>query len=203
MAVQEGPTAVRLSWTPSSDATGYVISYNRSSTDSVVVNVGASSEQLLLTGLQNGATYTISLVATSQHLSSAAVVMEITLGKTEVSHHSEKVLCAVSIAGLPTLSVTSVTTTSISLSWSVPSISVVTSYEVMWQETGSGTTEVTVVILMRTSYNIEQLDGNTNYTISVTAANPAGRANSHPIIISTGNGHIMLDLFCSTLSNYV
>ena len=79
MAVQEGHTSIRVSWTPSSDATGYTISYTGGgSSDSVTVS-GGSTDNYLLTGLQNGDSYTISIIATSQQFPSDAVVVEITL----------------------------------------------------------------------------------------------------------------------------
>ena len=62
-AVQDGPTSIRVSWTPSSDATGYGISYTGgSSSDSVAV--GDTNNHALM-GLTNGETYTISIVGTS------------------------------------------------------------------------------------------------------------------------------------------
>ena len=81
MAVQEGLTSVRMSWsppTPLGDTTGYRIYY--SGYNSGYVNVtGGSTDNYLLTGLQNGSIYTISLVATSLHLSSAAIDQEVIL----------------------------------------------------------------------------------------------------------------------------
>ena len=94
-------------------------------------------------------------------------------------------LFAVSLPGQPSVSVTSITATSISLSWSVPSDSVVTSYAVMWRETDSGATEMTSGSLTDTSYTIEQLDSTTIYTITVTAANQAGNTDSLPITSKT------------------
>ena len=62
-AVQDGPTSIRVSWTPSSDATGYGISYTGGgSSDSVAV--GDTNNHALM-GLTNGETYTISIVGTS------------------------------------------------------------------------------------------------------------------------------------------
>ena len=78
MAVQEGLTSIRVSWTPSSDATGYIISYTGGGSGSV--NVG-STGNYPLTGLVMGASYTISIVATSQHFSSRAVELRVTLGE--------------------------------------------------------------------------------------------------------------------------
>ena len=64
-AVQAGPTSITVSWGPSSDATGYRIDYDSSGGDSGNVTVsGGSTDNETLTGLQNGDTYTISIVAT-------------------------------------------------------------------------------------------------------------------------------------------
>ena len=81
-AVQEGPTSIRVSWTPSSDATGYTISYTGGgSSDSVTVS-GGSTDNYLLTGLVMEASYTISIVATSKHFFSGSVGFPtVTLGE--------------------------------------------------------------------------------------------------------------------------
>ena len=75
MAVQEGPTGIRVSWTPPTplgDTTGYRIYYSGGSSGSVDVS-GGSTDNHLLTGLQNGASYTISIVGTSEHFFSDRV----------------------------------------------------------------------------------------------------------------------------------
>ena len=83
MAVQTGPTSITVSWTPPDplgDITGYIISYT---SDSVTVS-GGSTDMETLTGLQNGDTYTISIVATSgTGLSSVSVMAtDVDLGKS-------------------------------------------------------------------------------------------------------------------------
>ena len=83
MAVQEGPTAIRVSWTPPTplgDTTGYRIYYSGGSSGSVDVS-GGSTDNRLLTGLQNGASYTISIVGTSEHFFSEEVEVNVILGK--------------------------------------------------------------------------------------------------------------------------
>ena len=83
MAVQEGSDGIRVTWTPSSDATGYIISYTDGvSSDNMTVD-GGSTDNHTLTGLQNGATYTISIVATSQHFFSDAVTVNMVVGLGE------------------------------------------------------------------------------------------------------------------------
>ena len=83
MAVQEGLTSIRVSWsppTPLGDTTGYRIYYSDSdSSDSVDVS-GGSTDNYLLTGLEMEATYTISIVAVSEHLPSDTRDQEVTLG---------------------------------------------------------------------------------------------------------------------------
>ena len=90
--------------------------------------------------------------------------------------------------GQPTVRVTSITSTSISLSWSVPSGSVVTSYEVMWRALSSGDEanddggSGTSGSITSTSYTIQELESLTIYNITVTVINAAGIAVSRPII---------------------
>ena len=81
-AVQEGPTNIRVSWsppTPLGDTTGYRIYYSGGSSGSEDVSDG-STDNYLLIGLQNGYIYTISIVATSQHFHSDTMTVTIGLG---------------------------------------------------------------------------------------------------------------------------
>ena len=74
-AVQEGPTSVRVSWslpTQLGYTTGYRISYSGGSSGSVDV-CDSSIDNYLLTCLQNGKQYTISIEGTSQHFFSDSV----------------------------------------------------------------------------------------------------------------------------------
>ena len=83
MAVQEGLTSVRVSWsppTPLGNTTGYRISYSGGSSGSVDVSDSSTSTHTL-TGLENGTSYTISIVGTSQHLPSDVVDVDIGLGE--------------------------------------------------------------------------------------------------------------------------
>jgi len=75
MAVQEGPTGIRVSWTPPTplgDTAGYRIYYSGGSRGSVGVS-GGSKYKYLVGGLQNGANYTIRIVGTSKHFFSEEV----------------------------------------------------------------------------------------------------------------------------------
>ena len=83
--------------------------------------------------------------------------------------------------GQPSVTVSSTTATTISLSWSVPSGSVVDSYEVVWETDSSATiTDGSI-----TSYTITGLEEETNYTITVTATNAAGSVASEPVTGAT------------------
>ena len=81
------------------------------------------------------------------------------------------------VPGQPSVTATSTTATTISLSWSVPSGSVVDSYEVMWtsEECPDDVDEGSATITDgSTSYTIENLREGSSYTITVTATNSAG-----------------------------
>ena len=75
-----------MSWsppTPLGDTTGYRIYYNdNDSSDSVDVS-GGSTDNYLLAGLQNGDSYTISIIATSEHFHSESVTVDMDVGLGE------------------------------------------------------------------------------------------------------------------------
>ena len=88
-AVQAGLTSIRVSWTPSSDATEYIISYTGGgSSDSVTIILSdATTDVYVLAGLVMNATYTISIVATSEVFPSDVVELpELTLGEGLLIH---------------------------------------------------------------------------------------------------------------------
>ena len=92
-AVQAGPTSITVTWSPSSDATSYRIDYDSSGGDSGSVTVSDGSTVMeALTGLQNGDTYTISIVATSDTgLPSVSVPADMSVGLREfILHNSLK-----------------------------------------------------------------------------------------------------------------
>ena len=72
-----------MSWSPPDplgDTTGYRIDYtDGSSSDSVTVDDG-STDSHTLNGLLNGATYTISIVATSQGIPSETMTADMAVG---------------------------------------------------------------------------------------------------------------------------
>ena len=83
-AVQTGPTSILVSWSPSSDATGYQIEYKSVLAGSGSVDVsGGYTDEYTLSSLTNGGTYNISIVATSQHFPSDAVTLAVGLGNSD------------------------------------------------------------------------------------------------------------------------
>ena len=180
-AVQDGPTSIRVSWTESTDATGYRIHYTSVSDSGNETVSDGSTETHTLTGLVNGETYTISVVATSDNLPSESVTADMAVGLRKSQTMVYDILSAV--PGQVMLNEVSTTTaTSISLSWSVPTGSVVTQYLVEWQRDTSvgcsdedqGNTTITDGSTM--SYDIPELEENSRYTITVTVSNSAGTA---------------------------
>ena len=185
-----------MSWTTSSGATGYRIDYTSSdgSSDSVTVS-GGSTDNHLLTGLQNGDTYTISIVATSQ------IVTSDPSPSVHIRIYERELCVTLSLIDQLTINIVSITATSISLSWCVPSGSVVTSSEVMWREASSGTSEGTSGSLTDTSYTIDQLESTTIYTVTVTVFNIIiPRASSSDSQTITG---IYIYMSCSTILLYL
>ena len=81
-AVKDGPTSIRVTWTPPAPLdgiTGYRISFTGGSSGSETVS-GGNTMSHSLTGLTNGETYTISIVASTNGLSSAPVQTTVGLG---------------------------------------------------------------------------------------------------------------------------
>ena len=82
-AVQDGPTSITVAWTPPDPLdgiTGYWISYTGGGSSGGETVSGGDTNSYTLTGLTNGETYTISIVATSSGLSSAPVLATVGLG---------------------------------------------------------------------------------------------------------------------------
>ena len=98
-AVQDGPTSIRVSWTPPSppgDTSGYRIYYTGAggSSDSVDIDGGNTNSHTLMS-LTNGETYTISVVGTSSSTvlpSPPESAGDVALGKSKTSAHGPMLL---------------------------------------------------------------------------------------------------------------
>ncbi|CAI8051475.1 Tyrosine-protein phosphatase Lar-like, partial [Geodia barretti] len=167
-AVQDGPTSITVTWTPPSPLdgiTGYTISYTGGGGNNETTVSGGNTMSHTLTGLTNGENYTISIVATTNGLSSAPVQATVGL-----------------VPSAPVLDSTpTVTTSTVTITGSVPSGSVVTGYVVQWQRDTSlvcpdlsddGSIAVTSSSFTRRT--ITGLEPGNRYTITVTASNGAG-----------------------------
>ena len=91
-AVQTGPTSITVTWTPPDaldGTTGYTISYTGGGSGSETVS-GGDTNSYILTGLTNGQTYTISIVATTNglpSLSSQTLSVGLRKFKTTFTHN--------------------------------------------------------------------------------------------------------------------
>ena len=87
-AVQNGPTSIIVTWIPPSplgDTSGYRISFSGGGNSGSVDVTGGDTNSYSVTGLQNGQTYTVSIIGTSQHLFSDSTTVEVTLSERERS----------------------------------------------------------------------------------------------------------------------
>ena len=106
-AVQDGPTSIRVSWTPPSplgDTSGYRIYYTGAggSSDSVDVDGGNTNSHTLMS-LTNGETYTITVVGTSSSTvlpSPPESAGDVALGKSKTSAHGPIPSMCVGVEGL-------------------------------------------------------------------------------------------------------
>ena len=101
-AVQEGLTSIRVSWSPPSplgDTTGYRIDYTGGSTGSVDITDSAI-DNYLLTDLVMDASYTVTVVATSQHLPSDVVELQVTLSEALLILSKPKVMSSPCVCSL-------------------------------------------------------------------------------------------------------
>ena len=90
------------------------------------------------------------------------------------------------VPGQPSVIVDNVTTTSISISWSVPDGSVVTSYEVMWTSDDIMEDEGNVTITNgSTNHIMSDLRRDVSYIITVNATNSVGTSSSDIVTVQT------------------
>ena len=162
--------------------------------DSVVTSGGSTNPLThTLMNLQNGDTYTISIVATSSDLLSESVLADMTVGLSEsnilyYNNINDTTYMIYTVPDPPVITVDSTTATSIIISGSVPSDSVADSYEVIWVR------DITVGCSnedegMATSVGeIANLQEDSNYTITVTAFNSAGNSETSVTVMTMEAG---------------
>ena len=180
-----------MSWTPPTplgDTTGYIIYYtNDDNTDSGNVTIdNSSTDEYTMTGLQNGETYNISIIATSRHFPSetiGGIIVILYPGMDymdNVSFYINMYIYIPLVPDSPTINTAGTTTaTTITISWTNNN-PMVTSYEVMWERDyiggcyGGSDMDSTTITDGSTSYDITELEEDSTYSITVTASNSAG-----------------------------
>ena len=192
-AVQDGPTSIRVTWTPPSplgDTTGYRISFTGGgNSDSVTVS-GGDTNTFPVTGLMEKATYIVSIVGTSQHLPSTNVPVPggpVTLGELKMYVETDSIPSLHSLVLPPStpavvdMDSTKTTDSTITLSWTLPPDA--TESEVTWELSEQTRrravrqdNDMTSGRLSKdqNSYTISGLRSGTSYDITVTVFNPAG-----------------------------
>ena len=99
-AVQHGLTSIIVTWTASSDATGYRISYTSDSDSGSETVSGRETVNHTLTGLVNGEIYAVSVAATSDQLSSIAVAADATVHLSKLEISAQYTFCFVAQIGI-------------------------------------------------------------------------------------------------------
>ena len=183
-------TSIKVNWTDSSENDQYVIEYIK--TGGVTRNVLSTSEnEIMLTDLSPMSTYTfrvysyediISVNSTSTTLKFDGKLLDMYICICRFIHF-------IVPSPVTSLTVTSVSTTGITLSWTIPSsINYVTHYTISYTpsctELSSGNETVSVSPHQSTttySYTLTGLHNGMNYTITVRAGNILGE--SHPLTI--------------------
>ena len=84
----------------------------------------------------------------------------------------------ITVPGKPVIVSNKTTETTISISWSVPSGSVVEQYEMEWSSHQCPDGQVETVTRNSSNFTVSNLWPETNYTISVTAINSVGKSTS-------------------------
>ena len=174
--------SIKVNWTNSSDNDQYVIEYIK--TGAVTRNVlSTSEEEIVLTNLSPMSTYTIMVYSYEDIIS---VNSTVTILKFDGKLSTIKILISPPVPSpVPNLSVTNVSTTGITLNWTIPSnINYVTYYTISYTpsctELSSGSETVSVSPHQSTttySYTLTGLHSGMNYTITVIAGNVLGVSN--------------------------
>uniref|UniRef100_A0A1X7UGY0 Fibronectin type-III domain-containing protein n=1 Tax=Amphimedon queenslandica TaxID=400682 RepID=A0A1X7UGY0_AMPQE len=169
-------TSIKVNWTTSSEANGYVIEYTTGGVTRDLVST--SEDEFLITDLSTMSTYTISVYS---YIDLPSVNSTVTVLKFDVP------------SPVTSLSVSNVSTTSITVNWTIPSSeNYVTYYTISYTpscpQLSSVNETVSVAPHQSTttySYTLIGLYSGTNYTITVRAGNVLGASNSSIISAKT------------------
>ena len=206
IAEQISLTSISVTWSPSDNANGYIITYTTGDISNIVNITSGSTDETILIDLMEEAEYIISIVATSQHFYSDSVMANtVQLGKdrtslfSDVLHLTLSVLfLSVSLPDEPVVEMEDITAEvdSITITWTTTPT--VTGAVVSW-EVSDGSTARAVrqsdsgtsgLIIWSNIYTIEGLMSSTEYDITVTVINAAGN-NTYSVTHSTAEGNII------------
>ena len=204
IAEQISLTSISVTWSPSDNARGYIITYITGDISNIVNITSGSTDETILIDLMKEAEYIISIVATSQHFYSDSVMANtVQLGKdrtsifSDVLHLTLSVLfLSVSLPDEPVVEMEAIMTTedSITITWTTSPT--VTGAVVFWEVSDGSTTRAvrqtdsgsSGLIIGTNTYTIVGLMSSTEYDIAVTVINAAGN-NTYSVTYSTAEGN--------------
>ena len=178
---------------------------------------GGDTNTFLVTGLVEEATYTVSIVGTSQHLTSTVLPVPGPVILSELAQDVHKnnpipLLCSLvlppSTPAVVDMDSIKTTESTITLSWTAPPDA--TESEVTWELSGQTrrravrqTNNGTSGRLSRDqySYTISGLRSGTSYAITITVFNPVGSSSTN-FTHSTTEG-CTVTLFCTILNSFL
>ena len=185
MAVEDSPTSILVSWTaPASGSaivTGYRISYQTGGGSVQSVTVGPTAISHILTGLQSGSTYNISIVALSGTLPSTVVGPETVIIEGELlyiscAYDNIYILAMCVEREAPAVMTSVLGPTSIRVTFSASNAE---SYDIQYTRvTGAGQTlcasveDTGTATDVQSPFNITSLEEFSSYDITVTAVFP-------------------------------
>jgi len=159
---------------------GYTVTATNTSTGAVLTqNVSASTLSTTFTGLANGVTYTVTVAATNSVGSGAPTTASVKTG-------------AVSTAPAPTLGAVTATSSSLTFTWTAPTVSSGTTITGYVGSVATGNTTITCGTLgaSATSCTISGLTPSTTYTISVSTLTAGGTSVAATKTAATTGGTV-------------
>lgn len=191
-----GDGQVELSWVAPSNGgsaiTDYKVSYTPSGGEVNTVSTGSTSARYTITGLENGTTYTISVLAVNSIGEGSS--------STSIESTPEAVVTA---PGTPTGLSGTVGDTQVSLSWTAPvdnGGSAITGYRIGYTKSGGSEANVNTNST-ETSYTLTGLTNDIEYTIVVYAINSVGVSSASSAVAKTpndGSGPVISSLVVTT-----
>lgn len=169
--VTAAATSAGVVWTAPADnggseITGYTVAYRKAG-DSTWATITVQNTFAILSGLDKGTDYIVTVIATNATGDSTATESTTSTGTT----------VAGTIADLTTVA----HATGIDVTWTAPADNggtLITGYVVEYQESGAGTWTAATIAADTTAYSITGLAKGTTYTVRVHATNGAGAADA-------------------------